>query len=291
MSKFFNETKKARDWAPNEEVAKDPDLQVVLESMRDADAVSAQVTETRVRNAHRIKIPHQPGVPLIVGNGSSNGYGEETTAKRAVESYRALRTRLLRQQTTTGLRSVVITSALAGEGKTLTGLNLAQCCAQLHNQRVLLVDADLRTRGLTRLLGLPSGPGLSEVLSSQVQFEDAAMATDTSNLYVVGAGEGNPSIAELFTLPRWKEFMGWCGESFKLVLVDAPPILPLADFELISAECDGVLMIVLARKTQRELLLKASAQVDPKKLLGVVFNAVDRSRQEKDYYQYYGQKA
>ena len=185
----------------------------------------------------------------------------------------------------------MITSALAGEGKTLTALNLAQCCAQLHDQRVLLIDADLRTRGLTRLLGLPPGPGLSEVLSGQVQFEDAAMATDTANLYVVGAGGDNPSIAELFTVARWKEFMGWCGESFKLVLIDAPPILPLADFELISAESDGVLMIVLARKTQRGLLQKASAQVDPKKLLGVVFNAVDRSRQEKGYYQYYGQKA
>ena len=86
MSKFFNETKKAQDWAPNEEVAKDPDLQVVLESMRHADAVSAQVTETRVRSAHRIEIPHQPGVPLIVGNGSSNGYGEEaySQARRGV---------------------------------------------------------------------------------------------------------------------------------------------------------------------------------------------------------------
>ena len=291
MSKFFNETKKAQTWTANEDFSKDLDLRGVLETLGRGDAISAEVTETRVRGARKIEIPHRSGVPLIVGNGSSNGYGGETTAKRAMESYRALRTRLLRQQSSAGLRSIVITSALAGEGKTLTTLNLAQCCAQLREQRVLVVDADLRTRGLTHLLGVSSSRGLSEILSGRVEFEDAAVATNVANLYAVTAGETTTSIPDLFTEPRWKEFMGWCGESFKLVLIDAPPILPVADFELISAECDGVLMVVLARKTKRDLLQKAASQVDPKKLLGVIFNAIDHSRKERDYHHYYGQDA
>lgn len=287
MSKYFNETKKAREWAPNEGVAQDTDLLGVLESVRRADEVAAEITEMRTGSAQKIQIPHRPGAPLIVGNGNSNGYSGDA-AKRAMESYRALRTRLLRQVISQGLRSVVLTSAQAGEGKTVTALNLAQCCAQLHNQRVLLIDADLRTSGLSRLLGLPVGPGLSEVLSGHAEFKDAVRATDATNLYVVGAGDTGLSSGELFAESRWKKFMGWCGESFTLVLIDAPPILPLADFELISAECDAVLMVVLARKTNRARLQKASAQVDSKKLIGMVFNAIDHSRQDKNYY---GQRA
>jgi len=290
MSKFFNETRKAQKWAANEEIERDRVLRGMLKTLGRADTVSTEVSEARVHSAKTIQIPHRAGVPLIVGNGSSNGYGGEASAKRAVESYRALRTRVLRHESTSGLRSIVVTSALAGEGKTVTTLNLAQCCAQIRDQRVLIVDADLRTRGLTRLLGL-SGPGLSDVLSGRLEFEDAAAGTDVGNLYVVGGGEATTSVPELLAETRWKEFMGWCAESFKLVIVDAPPILPVTDFELISTECDGVVMVVLARKTQRDLLQKAAAQVDKRKLLGVVFNATNHSRKERDYYSYYGQDA
>jgi Mrp family chromosome partitioning ATPase len=121
-------------------------------------------------------------------------------------------------------------------------------------------------------------------LAGDVSPDEAIVATNQSNLFVLPAGTVSSSPPELFTGSRWQEFMGRCSELFKLVLIDTPPILPLADFELISAACDGVVMVVRAHHGQRETLQKTAGALDSKKLLGVVFNATDASG--KDYYGY-----
>jgi len=190
----------------------------------------------------------------------------------------------MRSQAKAGLKSIAITSSLPGEGKTLTTMNLGLCYAQLPQQRVLVIDADLRTCGLTSMLDHPSTPGLAEVLAGEVTPDEAIVATNQKNLFVLPAGNVSSSPPELFTGSRWQEFLAHCSEMFKLVLIDTPPILPLADFELISVACDGVLMVVRAHHGQRETLQKTAGGVDPKKLLGLVFNATDVSR--KDYYGY-----
>jgi capsular exopolysaccharide synthesis family protein len=134
------------------------------------------------------------------------------------------------------------------------------------------------------MLDHPSTPGLAEVLAGEVTPDEAIVATNQKNLFVLPAGTVLSSPPELFTGTRWQEFIGRCGELFKVILIDTPPILPLADFELISAACDGVLMVVRAHHGQRETLHKTAGALDPKKLLGLVFNATDVSR--KDYYGY-----
>ncbi len=97
---------------------------------------------------------------------------------------------------------------------------------------------------------------------------------------------GSPLIPppELFAGPRWKELIGWSSECFKIILVDSPPILPLADFELIAAGCDGVLVLVRALSTERESLRKAVNLIDVKKLLGVVMNDIQNSSRDHDYH-------
>ena len=82
------------------------------------------------------------------------------------------------------------------------------------------------------------------------------------------------------------EFLGHCGEMFKVILIDAPPILPPADFELISAACDGIVMVVRAHQGQRGTLRKTASTLDTKKLLGVVFNATDVSVKDYDVHEY-----
>ena len=283
MSKFFNETRKAQDWALREGATKRLDVQRMLENVKEnaqkADAVATDLAETRVGRSGKVHLARSSDSPVIYA-------GSEST-EEALESYRALRTRLMRLQAEQGIRSVVMSSALPGEGKTLTTLNLALCCAQLHDQRVLVIDADLRTRGLSELLGQPARPGLGEILASQAQFNEGIFTTDLPNLHGLCAGASTAPPAELFADNRWKEFIGWCSESFKLVLVDSPPILPLADFELIASPCDGVLAVVRALQTQRTLLRKASAQIDPKKLLGIVFNATESEHRNGYYNRYY----
>jgi protein-tyrosine kinase len=197
------------------------------------------------------------------------------TNAAAIEAYRTLRTRLLKFQASDGMRCVALSSAMPGEGKTLTSMNLAISCAQLHQVRVLLIDADLRTGGLTQLMGQPPAPGLSDVLSGRVAAEGAIFSTELPNLHVLGAGSTAASPPDLFAGPLWKELLRWSREHFTLVLVDSPPVLSLTDFDLISGPCDGILMIVRALRATRTLLQKASAQVDSKKLLGIVYNGAE----------------
>src|SRR5437016_11673822 len=147
-------------------------------------------------------------------------------------------------QAKSGLRSIVITSSLPGEGKTLTTMNLGLCYAQLPQQRVLVIDGDMRTRGLTSMLDHPGSPGLAEILSGDVAPDEAIVAANQKNLFILAAGSGSWPRPQLFTATRWQEFLGHCGEMFKVVLMDALPILPLAGFDLISAACDGIVMVV-----------------------------------------------
>ena len=209
------------------------------------------------------------------------------------EFYQAIRTRLMSLLSAKGMRSVVLTSPFQGEGKTLTTVNLGLCCAQLRDCRVLLIDADLRTRGLSEILDKPAVPGLRDFLAGSAKWEDVIFATESPSLYVVGAGrdngQGNETPpAELFADPRWKEFVGRCSELFNLVLVDSLPVVPLADFELTAAACDGVLVVVRAFRTPRELLRKAMTRLDTEKVLGIVLNAADsRGLNGSGYYKYY----
>jgi capsular exopolysaccharide synthesis family protein len=184
---------------------------------------------------------------------------------------------------------VAITSAAKNDGKTLTATNLALCCSQLPQFPVLLIDGDLRTHGASRGIGHDQGPGLADVLSGRVARDAAVVATDVPNLHFVCAGDTRTPPPELFSGAPWKEFITWCKDNFKLVLVDCPPALPLADFELISASCDGILVIARARATNKEALERVLAQVDTHKLLGVTFNSV--GTQDHSYYYYeYGNK-
>jgi capsular exopolysaccharide synthesis family protein len=276
MSKFFNETLKAQTSRP---------LVVLPQDEVAAVPTPAPVSNAKPRGndlgASRLNKCRELGTSpsILLEERFKGSHSLETTA----DSYWALRTRLLRLRTVQGLRSVVITSATQGEGKTLTSFNLALCCAQLQDMRVLVIDGDMRSRGLSRLIGSPEGPGLSDVLSGQCEPEDAILATDSPNLYLMGSGSPSLPSAELLASARWQELINWCNETFKMTLVDSPPALSLTDVELITGACDGVLMVVRALQTRRDLLQKCARQIDTKKLLGVVYNAAENASREYDY--------
>ena len=269
MSRYFNETTKADKWASG--VAAKLNLHELFSG--GAEELTANVEKNRPEISRLLILPVPKDIPLLTRTDES--------LVQAAESYRTLRTRLTRMQAAQGIRSVVFSSALPNEGKTLTTMNLALCCAQIPTFAVLVVDADLRKRGLTDLLGSPPGVGLSELLEGKVTYEEAIIKSDISNLCVVPAGSATASPAELFATSKWKEFIGWAGEKFKLVVVDAPPILPLTDFELISAGCDGVVLVIRGGSTSREMIHRASAQIDSRKLLGSVYNMSQDNTQIK----------
>jgi protein-tyrosine kinase len=276
MSKFFNDTQKANQWAQQKLANGDMDVKEMLESLKQAPAAVTASTEARLEQCRHVQVEGASPARLVLNQGEAS--------RAALEAYRGLRTRLMRIQAKSGLKTIAISSSLPGEGKTLTTMNLGLCYTHLPQQRVLLIDGDLRTCGLTSMLDHPSSPGLAEVLSGEVSPDEAIVATNQKNLFMLPAGTVSTPPPELFTGPRWQEFMAHCSEMFKLVLIDTPPILPLSDFELISAACDGIVMVVRAHHGQRETLQKTAGAIDQKKLLGVVFNATDGAG--KDYYGY-----
>ena len=271
MSKFLNESRKASQLPQRRVATEELDVRQVLETVKQAAYLGDELGDVGVSRSRTLAIP------------TTNHFGVTTEqhqfAKAAQEAYRGLRTKLLRIQADSGFRSFAITSSQPSEGKTLTAMNLALCYAQAPEQRVLLIDADLRTRALTRQLeqsGEPSLPGLTEVLEKGARPEESIFVTDHKNLLVMPSGSPSLPPAESFTGSRWMELLSWCSETFTVVLVDTPPVIaPIADFELISAACHGILMVTHAQTGQCETLKRAVGLLDPRKLVGLVFNAVD----------------
>ena len=305
MSKFFNETRAAQNknitpvaspgnvdiqelvgslkqsMENNGSAAKasdELDLSQLLQPLKESHEAATKVTADRLDKCRSIRLPRTEERSFLVSQ-----YNPAMQA--AVEAYRTLRTRLVKQHTRSGSRSLVVTGSTQGEGKTLTAFNLALCYAKIENWPVLLVDADLRTHGLSNLAGDPESAGLAEILEKDCSYQSAILKTDVPSLYLLPAGETTASPSELFSGTRWKEFMGWAAETFRLVLVDSPPALNLADFELIAAACESVMVVARARTTARESLNKVIAQIDPRKIAGVVFNATEEPL-ENGYYRY-----
>jgi len=267
MSKFFNETLKARNGVLPAEGFNPTEAAESTQISPLAEESGLSNGDDRLAQCRKIVVP--------IAKMVREQFKGSDSLESADESYRALRTRLMRLRLDRGMRSIILTSSIQGEGKTHISMNLAHCCAQLHEMRVLLIDGDFRSCGLSRALNLPSSPGLGEILSGDSENDQAIVATDNPNLYLLSAGMAALPPAELFAGRRWQEFIQWCSENFDFVLVDSPPILNLADVELMAAACDGVVIVVRALHTKRELLQKSASQVDAKKLLGLVYNGVE----------------
>ena len=248
------------------------------------DAIASQVANFRLRECRAVRLPRDHEKSFLAREYSAD-------LQAAVEAYRTLRTRLLKMQSKTGMRSLAITSTAQGEGKTLTALNLALVFSQLQERTVLVVDGDLRTKGLSHLIGQQHTPGLGDILETGCPYSSVILRTDVPNLYVLSAGTSALPASELFSRDGWKEFVAWSGETFQMTLLDSPPVLDLADTELILGACEGLLVISRSGKTKRVALSKVLSQVDTKKLAGVVFNGCEEAA-AKNYYRYsYGRPA
>jgi capsular exopolysaccharide synthesis family protein len=240
------------------------------------DAV-AEERELNNRNGHPITVHADLAYPLLVDH-------DQVVAS---EHFSVLRSRILNLHAKSSLRSLIITSPQKGDGKSLVCLNLAISLGQLERHRVLLVDGDLRVKGISRLLGIDEQVGVSDFLRGEVAMGDCQRRTNFPYLSVVGAGTqseaASPAILEG---SKWVEFLEQAKGISDLVVVDSVPVAaPIADFGLLSAPCDGTLLIVHLRKTKREALALTLQQMNGK-LLGVIINNLDQQL-GSDYYSYY----
>jgi capsular exopolysaccharide synthesis family protein len=188
------------------------------------------------------------------------------------EQYRALRTRILHADTGRPTNVILVTSALRGDGRSLTASNLALTMAQELDRRVCLVDADLRHPHQHRLFGLPASPGLADVLVGQATLDEALTAIAEHQITVMAAGLTASHPAELLGTTTMRRLLDTLRTRFERVVIDAPPALPLADVGILTPLVDSALLVVRAGVTPKPAIHDAVAAMDELKLLGMVLN-------------------
>jgi protein-tyrosine kinase len=196
------------------------------------------------------------------------------THQAAAEQYRIIRTKIW--QGDRKPQVVLVSSASSGDGKTVTSINIAASLALKEESRVLLVDGDLRHPRVSEALGIPLGRGLSEVLAGTISLESALVeAEQFPNLFILPAGNPDGSAAELLDCPRGPGLIEEIRSRFGNVIVDAPPIATVADYELLQLVCDGVVVVGRPDHSDRRAFFNALETVPKEKLLGVVLNCVE----------------
>jgi polysaccharide biosynthesis transport protein len=200
------------------------------------------------------------------------------------DSYRRLRFRIMCAPATERVRTLMITSAAAHEGKSTNAVNLALAVA-LQGRRVILVDADLRDPSLSALLGVEPRVGLTEVLAGEVSLLDALYPTETEHLLLVPAGMPRSNAPELLAGPRLPELVQQLSKLADLVVFDSPPCLPVADAEVLGAQVDAAVLVVGLGRAQKGAVRMARALLDQAgvRVLGGILNRVRPGDQGYSY--------
>jgi capsular exopolysaccharide synthesis family protein len=212
----------------------------------------------------------------------------EDTRHAFVEAYRNLRSSLLYiAESGARPRTVVITSSVPGEGKSLTSANLAITLAN-SGSRVLLVDGDLRKGVLHELFGLPAEPGLTEVLAQGITAEQTIHPTKVANLQVLPRGSVTHKSSELFINPAAVKFLKDTATQYDYVLIDTAPVMAADDVTSLAPNMDGTIFVVRADYTSARLARAALDLLYQRqvKVIGLVFNAVRPTTLDYYYYKY-----
>jgi capsular exopolysaccharide synthesis family protein len=208
---------------------------------------------------------------------------------RPSEQYRILRTKI--GQHPKKPRLIVISSPAPGDGKSVSAINTAGALSLKSEGQVLLMDADFRKSAIHVQLGIPESPGLAEVLNGTCTLEDAVVQVQRfPNLFVLPAGSPPTNPVELLDSPAWQNLCASLRSPFRYVVVDSPPVGAVADYDLIQAVCDGVIVVVRPDHTNRRLCQKALENIPKPKFLGVLMNCVPDWKPARhagtDYYYY-----
>jgi tyrosine-protein kinase Etk/Wzc len=235
--------------------------------------------------------PRKRGLPLTADL-PTNGYADHLIAQMSprdpvVDAYRTLRTNLQFASVDQPISALLVTSALPGEGKTLSSANIAISFAEL-GQRVLLIDGDLRKPKQHELFGIKSTPGLSDYMAKNLNIGQVIYPTSVPNLRLVPCGTIPPNPAEMIASQRMTEFLTNARMMFDMVVVDAPPLRVVTDPLLFAGKVTHVLLVVKFESTQMRdvqeaitLMRRAQTQI-----LGALFNAIKMTRGYGYYHRY-----
>ena len=236
----------------------------------------------------QVELTAEPGLVATAAGVAEKVVVDADTNPASVEQYRRLAAVLHHAQNERGLKVIMVTSALPGEGKTLTASNLALTLSESYQRRVLLVDADLRRPSIHQLFALPSLSGLSDGLRS-VEDRKLTLVEVSSHLTVLPAGRPDPDPMSVLTSSRMQYVLDEAREKFDWVIVDTPPVGLMPDAHLLAAMVDGALLIIGAGMSPHRAVAKAAEVIGRDRILGVVLNRVARNDMSHGsyYYLYY----
>ena len=254
------------------------------EAERSVESTPLAAADT-ARDVDEYRVPAAEA-PATGSDRSTKLIGDERMLATSREQYRRLAATLHHMQAVNGLKVVLIASAVAGEGKTLTAANLALTFSDSYERDVLLIDADLRRPSLARTFGISAIPGLSDGLVRD--YVGALPLQQVSDrLTVLPAGRATPDPMAGLTSERMKQLIAEARAAFDWVIIDTPPIGLMTDANLLSAIADGVVLVIKANATPLALVRRAVTALGTDKLLGTVLNRATATPHAYKYYDYY----
>ena len=237
-----------------------------------------------------------PAEKIIPSPGGPGEYAELVAINRPgsnfAESFRFLRARILRPANGTPPKTIMVTSPLRGDGKTLVACNLAATISVSVEEFVLLIDTDLRDPRVHRVFGMEySKEGLSTHLAQGTPLPDLLKKTSLDKLTILPAGNSTKIPVELLSSEKMRQLIRETRDRYpdRYVIIDAPPLELAPESSVIANEVDGVIMVVRYGKTPRKAVKSAMEKISREKMLGVVFNGYDEPFKSHEYYgSYYG---
>ncbi|WP_413378000.1 CpsD/CapB family tyrosine-protein kinase [Alkalihalobacillus sp. 1P02AB] len=204
------------------------------------------------------------------------------------EQYRTIRTNIEFSSIDKELKTILVTSAGPGEGKSTTAANLAIVHAQ-NGHKVLIVDADLRKPTVHHTFGVLNTRGLTSLLTKKSEFAACIQESEIEGLSILPSGPIPPNPAELLNSKMMDLLLGSLKEKFDTIILDTPPVMAVTDAQVLSNKADGTILVVSNGKTDRAQAVKTKELLSQSKskLLGVVFN--NKELKQGNYYYYYGQ--
>lgn len=251
-------------------------------------SATRMIFDTRIDGASDIESSFSPpvvgSVPFVRDAADHPLIVQHANRGRAAEAFRTLRANLRFLDNGASKRAFVVSSAQQSEGKSTTVTNLAVVLAET-GARVALVDGDLRRPRVADIMGLEGAVGLTDVLIGRFELDDVLQRWGTHGLSVLPAGSVPPNPSELLGSAQMQLLVESLASRFDYVLIDAPPVLPVADATLLGAITNGVLMVAAAKKSKRAELAAALRAFDiaDVRCLGVVVT-MTRSKSTTDGY-------
>jgi len=202
-----------------------------------------------------------------------------------MEAYRTLRTAILLSRAEKSPRTLLFTSAMHSEGKTVTTVNTAIVLAQT-GVRVLLIDADLRRSRCHESLGVERGQGLTDILTGRREPHELIQSTSIPELFFLSSGDTPPSPTDLVGSKKMQDTLVTLLEQYDYILLDSPPVIAVSDAVLLSTMVEGVIFVINVQATSKHLLREARARLHyaRAKMLGTVLN---RTELQAGAYVYY----